>query len=852
MSISESNVFHRGARLVLRFRVLVLVLTLLLTGYLGHRAARDLRINNSTDLYMPSDGKEMAALRALRESFGDDQLFLMVVEGEVFTDSYLHRLRTLHESLDAFDFETTGPPEDYSEAVSGRVTQAAASSDEFEEFEDHASGESWGETGGGFFDEITSLINVRHTTMREGALHVGGRLDEWSGGGLETLKKDVLSDRSLVGQVIGAGAGHSVVILRSQPLNEVDSRQLSAVLRKVAEEQSGEGFRLYLAGWPTVTAALADALKAEQAKISAASGLALILLLWLFFRHPIGFMGPLVVVAMSVVWTLGAMTVVGIKLTAEVQIVLCFIQIVGIGDTVHIISVYRGLRRQGVANDKAICGAVATTGLPILFTTLTTAAGLMSFLVAETPPIRYCGLFGALGVFVALVLSFTVMPALLSYNTKSLLGVSAEDKRSRDWLDRLLAWGAGLSRPTPTLGNRPAWRVAAFAAVFTLTMSFCASRARVAHDPLRWFPEDSALRVAFRTIDEHVGGAANLELVVQALPGSSLWDRGTLVALERLEQHALAYEDEEIDTKFVTNVTSVLDVIRESNRALHGGDIAHYRLPDSQRAASDLFTLFEGSGPGQLKRLMTVDGQRTVMTLRVRWFDSTLYERFLDHINAGATEFLGPYATVHVTGNVSTNTKIAGALIRDLSRSVVLAFCLITVIMVALYRDLKLGLVAMVPNLTPAIAVLGVMYLVDIPLDAASILLSSLILGVAVDDTIHFMHQFHVHYGLHGSVDDAIDAAMNHAGRALVSTSTILFLGFGTYLVGDLGTFRVFGVMMTAAIVVALVADLVFAPALLRLMYKDVPARGASPNHSGFESPTPALETPGGSRAAGY
>ena len=80
MSISESNVFHRGARLVLRFRVLVLVLTLLLTGYLGHRAARDLRINNSTDLYMPSDGKEMAALRALRESFGDDQLFLMVVE----------------------------------------------------------------------------------------------------------------------------------------------------------------------------------------------------------------------------------------------------------------------------------------------------------------------------------------------------------------------------------------------------------------------------------------------------------------------------------------------------------------------------------------------------------------------------------------------------------------------------------------------------------------------------------------------------------------------------------------------------------------------------------------------------
>ncbi|NRA35474.1 MAG: MMPL family transporter [Polyangiaceae bacterium] len=839
-SAARGSFYYRLGEWVVRFRRSILLTSVIFTLVMGHQMATKLVINNSTDIYIQSHDGLLERLHELRETFGDERVLLLVAEGDVFSQDYLRQLKKLETSIRGFAFETT---DKQSRSVFGRAPDSAttteqhATSDspdlvapgkddfaEFEDFEENGSADAWGqESGGSIFEDIISILNVRQTRFVDGALKVEGLLESWpTDAELPALKEKVLNDPTLVGQVISAAGQHSVMVIRTTELNEVDARRLTVAMLELMAEHERPGFRLHLAGFSTMLATLAQVLKKQQLTIAGLSGGGLILLLFLFFRHPYGVLGPMMVVGMSVCWTLGTMAVLGVPMTSENQIIACFLQVVGIGDTVHVQSVYRTLRRDGLENNEAICQALKSTGAPVVFTTLTTAAGLSSFISASTPPIRDSGTFGAFGVLLALALSLTVAPAVLAYNTKSLLGVKPIAEQARDRLDDLLDWCNRLSSGADGRSSRARapW-VVALGALLGVSCVYSASKIQVGQDVISWFPEELPIRKAFVAIDEHVGGAANLELLVRAEPGKTIKSRELLLGLEKLEAHALAYRDPLTGMKVVENVTSVVDVIRESSRAINGNQQSHYRVPDTQRGVTDLMTLFENSGPSELKRLMTVDASKSLMTLRVRWLDATAYGPLVEHMNAGITEHMDGLAEVHMTGSVTSNLTIARALLGDLVTSASIALCVITLFMVVLFRDLKLGLVSMLPNLLPAISVLGFMGAIGLRLDVSNLLVSSIVLGIAVDDTIHFLHQFKAHYAKHGHVDNAIAHAFDHAGRALLSTSAILLTGFVVFYIGTLQNIRVFGGLICLSIIVALVADLIFAPAILRVVFRN-------------------------------
>ena len=150
-----------------------------------------------------------------------------------------------------------------------------------------------------------------------------------------------------------------------------------------------------------------------------------------------------------------------------------------------------------------------------------------------------------------------------------------------------------------------------------------------------------------------------------------------------------------------------------------------------------------------------------------------------------------------------------------------MALVVITLLMWLLLRSVKLGLIAMIPNLLPIAFVLGTMGLTDVPIDLANIIIASIILGIAVDDTIHFLHQFWISHRQHGDTSQAIKTSLDHSGRAIVSTSVILVCGFLVYIVASMVNLQRFGWLIALAIAYALVVDLAVGPALLRLFYPD-------------------------------
>lgn len=814
--------------------------SLAITAGLAVQIYRHIEFRASVEAFLASDSDAFRALEDLRDDFGRDSLFLVIAEGDVFTLPFLERVRALHGDLAAIDLplatlgqrpgrRTTRAREPSTPEVQGGDSSVGELADDTFDF----GGDSdWGdEAGGSVVDEVTSIINVRQTRFVDGALEVGGLLDTWpTAAQLPGLRRTALSNPAIVGRIVGRAGRHTALLIRTDFMDEADSNLVDAEIRRIVARHRAEGFSLHVAGLPALTARV-QALMFSDLRTMAAVGLAMLLLIMtVTFRHPIGVLGPMAVVLQAVVWCFGAMAVIGSPVTMISNILPVFIICVSIGDSVHILSVYRDARHGGCDNEAAIVEALGSTGIPVTFTTITTCIGLLSFRLASVDAIRDMGTFGAFGVAAALFHSVVFLPAILTFNRTSLLGVRERPSNAPpDLLDRLLAFCNGLSRPPdgvpakriPTKPGQFHQRrnrtlfvtgvVSLLAVGFGLTLE-------VYHNPITWIPQGYPIRSAFDLVDRELGGAADMTLLIEAPDGHTVRDKRLVDGLEKLEAHVAAYEHPR-HGRLARSTVSILDVIRETNRALHHDAPDHYRVPDTPRGIADAITLFENAGPDELTRLATVDLRRSIMVTRLPWLDASSYGPLITYLRRGIDEYVGDAAVISPTGSALSLVSIVDGLLDDLIRSFGTAFVVITLLMVVLLRDVRLGLVAMVPNLLPVATVLGTMGAFGIPIDLNNILLGSIAIGIAVDDTIHFLHQFKRHYHTYGNVETAIEHSFRHAGRAIVITSAILVAGFSVFASAEMYNVVRFGMLIALTLLSALLVDIIFTPALLRLVY---------------------------------
>lgn len=665
-------------------------------------------------------------------------------------------------------------------------------------------------------EEVTSLLNARQTVFQGGAVRVRGLLDDMpTAGELPALRDAVMADPTLVGQVVGADGRHAVIMLRTTQY-DFDSR--TAVYRQLQElvkPFDAEGFRVRVTGMPALNAELVGTMQADMRRLIGGAFFIMAIVLGWLFRHPTAVIAPLIVVALAAIWTLGLMAATGTPVTLLTNIIPAFLACVGLGDSIHVQAVYRDARANGLDNHAAIVSAVGSTGMPILFTTLTTMVGLLSFQFATMDAIAEMGLFAAYGVAMALLHSVTFLPIALSFIRGSGFASATSDtgKRKEDWIDRLLGFATGLS------ARRGPFPVLVSGVLVVAIALIGVSRINVYHNPVTWLPSTYEPRLDLERMDGEVGGTAQVNLVVQADGELGIRDLELLRGLEKLEAHIREFKHPETGEPIVTGTSSILDIVRETNRALHGGDQDYYRLPDTQRGVSDRLLLFESASPRDLLRLATADLKKSHVTLRIHWMDATAYQPFTEHIAQGIDTHIGDLAVVKPTGSVYELVTTVGGLIGDLLRSFGAALVSVTLMMVFLLRSPALGLIAMIPNLVPVALIMGFMGFVDIPLDLTNLLIASIVIGVAVDNTVHYMFQWKVAYKAGQGTEGGIAHALDHAGRALVGTGLILAMGFGVYLLSSMSNIRYFGMLVGSACVFALFTNLVFAPALLRVIF---------------------------------
>jgi predicted RND superfamily exporter protein len=335
------------------------------------------------------------------------------------------------------------------------------------------------------------------------------------------------------------------------------------------------------------------------------------------------------------------------------------------------------------------------------------------------------------------------------------------------------------------------------------------------HNGLRWFPEGDRTRVDFETIDRSFGGSVSMDLVVDTGRPGGLYEPAVLRELERV---SVEVANAAVEPVAVAKSVSIRDIVEETHQALNENRPEMRRVPDSRELVAQELLLFEQSGSDDTEEFVDSEYRLTRMNMRVPFVDALLFPPFLREVEEIVGAGLGDRAEFEVTGLMTLLARIFDAVIVSMGRSYVFAIAVITPLMMLLLGSLRRGLVSMVPNLMPIVAVLAVMGWGDIAIDTTTMLIGAMVIGIAVDDTIHFMHKFQRYFEDTGDLEQAVSETLRTTGSALLFTSLVLVAGFAVFGLGEMANIRIFGLLASFAAGVALLADLLVAPALLALV----------------------------------
>jgi len=569
-----------------------------------------------------------------------------------------------------------------------------------------------------------------------------------------------------------AGARHRLVDAvreATEPLRRagfdvdvVGSTALSAALDEVSASEARRAFPIALVGSLVVLALLLRSVRA-MAVVAACS-------------------------AVTVLLTLGLVAVSGRPLTMVTTALPPLLWVLAMGNIVHVLRRYQVAARDGDA-DRAVDDAVASTRRACVLASVTTAAGFASLMVAPMQPIRELGAFAAAGILMSLPVTLGLGPVLI----ERLQVPQAGPGRGRSGL----RWGrVALERPGTVLAVGATALVAACA---------CLVLIRVESNPLSFLPADHPTVDSYRHVGGRVAGFYTLEVV---LAPDGDWRRTG--ALEIIDRIASELESSEV----VSRVLSPADVVRQLAWWDAGFENGSYAVPGSDDRVARLLRSPGAAGEDLLSVLVTPDGSRIRLSAMVDEMDEGRFLGLVDRTERLVAELPVGWAGT-VTGQVLRLVNAQQRLVRTQLVSLATACVLVFACLWAGLRSARLVALAVVPNLAPLLAAFAAMGILGMPLDAGTVMVASVALGIAVDNTAHVLESVRRRLAVGSTVREAARWTLERAGSAMVVTSVTAAIGFLSLTASRFVPIRDFGVLAAVAMIAALAGDLLLLPALI-------------------------------------
>jgi predicted RND superfamily exporter protein len=777
------------ARWVTGHAVIVLLLCAAATGValaqivdLRSGALR-LQLDTSFEQMLPSGDESRAFYDRARKLFGNDETLLLVVHrpGGVFTSDVLGGIARLSKRVESVH------------GVSSVLSLASAPNVEGVEGELLI---------GPFFETPPSdpagLEQVKQRAFAN-PLYRG------------TLVNDTGDTTGLVIELLDISEGeftrlHATDVLPGWLASRLGLRAPTAgdaavdhQIQAIAAQELGPDVRTWLVGSAHIKAETTRTLVQDLLLVIPLAVLLIAVVALLSFRTVRGTLLPLTSIGLSVVWTLGAMVAIDPMLNLVTVSVPMLLLVIGFAYAVHIVSCYYGAIEAGRSWD----ASAATRGLyevllPTFLTSLTTVAGFFSLVTNPLSAVREFGLYGGIGVGFAGIAAITYVPALLQLlpEPKPKGSGGHGETEHAGWFDRALV----------ALGDFDCRHaIAIFAVVMGLSVAsgFGIPRIQVNSTMVSNFPPDSDVRQAVEAVNEHLGGAGQLNIVLETSYPKGFTEPSILKQVEALQDWLR-------EQPGITGSTSILDYIKLIHRGFNENAPEAYRIPASRNLVAQL--LFFGASD-ETKRLVDTQQQIANVLVRTTALDSQDLGVVVRAIEGRLAQLEEPLRG-RVTGNLVLISRTNDSIAFGQAISVGSAFWSIFAIMVLLFMSVRVGLIAMLPNVFPVLLYFGALGWSGVTLNVTTGLIASIVLGISVDDTIHFFSSFNRYARQTASEREGVKQTLLHVGRPVAYTTIALCAGFAVLGLSQLQQQKEFGLLAAVTLLFAWFSDMTFTPAL--------------------------------------
>lgn len=626
------------------------------------------------------------------------------------------------------------------------------------------------------------------------------------------LREVALAEPLVVNRLVNADGDLAVVLAWLDPDvqdAELIKSNVDEVDRILESHALPDGYTYEIGGIPGLRANIMESLKTEQLTFLPITGLIFIIVLSWLFRRTSGVVLPMGSVVLAVLGTVALLVATDRSINIVNNVLPSLIFVIGISDSIHMLTRDAEEIEAGRGREEAVKATIRHTGLACLLTSVTTSVGFFSLVAADTEILQDFGWEAGAGVLFAYVGTLFFIPAALSF-MKPVKRRATADTDDDPRLEGLLV------RTGEILLHRP-WLVAAASLLFLGGFIFMATKVEIDTTLLEVYEESHPYYKTTKTLENELGGFLPMEISLESQQEARFKDPEVYKKLHEIQTFAEQQET-------VISTQSIVDFHQSTRAALLGDPAERQQMPDSRAQIEQLHLLIAEAPdePGATGKFVTSDFQNARILLRVRDDGAKRQMKLGNTLEDRLSELFpeGSGVDYRITGDAYVASVALDSFIRDLFYSLLLAIVIIFGMMTVVFRSLKIGLISMLPNTIPLVMTFGYMGWQGIDLNTTTIIIFAISLGLAVDDTIHFLARFREELDRRETVRDAILASYFGAGRAIMLTSVMLLLGMSVLLLSDFVPTRQFGILTGITIAGAVFGDLILLPALLYLLYR--------------------------------
>jgi predicted RND superfamily exporter protein len=739
---------------VIKYPVIVIVITISLTVFFYFGFSRVTMSNDIRDM-LPENDPRVLAFDEVDETFGGASFVMIILDmDEVFTSRSLHEIDRLTLELE-------------------EVNQVSS---------------------------VTSITNVEEIRGVEEGIEVAEIIEDIPTGQaeLQQLRERVLSDDDYAGQIVSENGEIALIIVQMASNADKD-----AVINGVKDtiQRLGLDEKVHITGEDIMNREVNRMSSNDMSRLLPLALLVIIAVLYFSFRNIRGIVLPLLIVIATIIWVIGLMGYTGIPFSSVSVIMPIILISMGIADGIHIITRYREEIALGLEKKELFIKTMVAVGLACFLTTITTMVGFATLYTSSIRPIKNFGLFTAIGVGIAFIITITLFLALLS-----LLPLNRKrfEKKKKTALTGVLEKWAGFVVSRARLIIIVTCLLTIFTGVGIMFIGGAES------DIDSFFKPDHPIVAAENIIKENFDGS---EIIQVAVKGNIL-DPKVLKAMEQFENEISVIE-------ILGKPSSIVNILRNTTKALHEGKEEFDILPKTQEEVAQYFLLLEMGGADSLDNFITFDYDQASIQVRVASASTLEVEKMVEEVEKAIEKHFSSDTRVVLTGMPVLTGAMDTLLVKGQLQSLSLAILLIFVLMVLLTRSLIYGIFCVLPVSLTVILNFGIMGWFNIPLDIATAMVSSIAIGIGIDYAIHFFNRYREELNIGRSVAEALKITISNTGKAIIYNAVAVGLGFLMLLFASMPPLIRFGYLIALTMFFSSVASMTVLPALLSLDMRD-------------------------------